>query len=125
MRNRINIVLPETTVRAIARLAKPGERSRFIDRAVQHYVATRSTEALRARLEKAAIRDRDLDHQVAEDWLAVDRETWERLEATEKAKKPATRVVGKSSSLRSTLPSAGKSKRPGPRSSSKTTYLTG
>jgi hypothetical protein len=36
---------------------------------------------LREQLERAAVRDRDLDRQVAEDWLAVDRETWEQLEA--------------------------------------------
>jgi len=31
MNKRINIVLPETTIRIINRLAKPGHRSRFID----------------------------------------------------------------------------------------------
>ena len=46
MAQRINIILPEATVRTIDRLARPGQRSRFIDRAVQHYVATASAEAL-------------------------------------------------------------------------------
>jgi hypothetical protein len=102
MNRRLNIVLPETTVRTIARLAKPGERSRFIDRAVRHYVATQSTEALRAQLEQTAVRDRDLDREVAEDWLAVDQEIWQRLDQAEKHRKPAFQSVGRSSSRRST-----------------------
>jgi CopG family transcriptional regulator / antitoxin EndoAI len=50
MSKRINIVLPEATVHTIDRLSKPGERSRFINQAVQHFVAHRSSEAVRARL---------------------------------------------------------------------------
>ena len=76
MSKRINIVLPEATVQTIDRMAKPGQRSRFINTAIQHYVANRSAEALRAQLERAAVRDRDLDHDVAQDWFAVDHETW-------------------------------------------------
>ena len=64
MGKRINIVLPETTIRTIDGMAKPGQRSRFIDEAVQYFVANRSAEALRAQLERAAIRDRDLDREV-------------------------------------------------------------
>ena len=65
MRKRINIVLPEATVSTIDRLVKPGERSRFIDLAVQHYVSHRSAEALRNQMEQTAIRDRDLDVEIA------------------------------------------------------------
>jgi hypothetical protein len=36
--------------------------------------------ALRARLERAAVRDRDLDREIATDWLAADRETWQGLD---------------------------------------------
>ena len=72
MTTRINIVLPESRVREIDRLVKPGERSRFIDRAVQHYIATRSPNALESRLAETAERDRDLDREVANDWFSVD-----------------------------------------------------
>jgi len=41
-------------------------------------VANRSVEALRAQLERSAVRDRDLDREIAADWLAVDQETWKR-----------------------------------------------
>jgi CopG family transcriptional regulator/antitoxin EndoAI len=84
MTKRINIVLPEDTLRTIDRMARPGQRSRFIQKAVQHYVATASPEALQERLKQAAIRDRDLDMETANDWSAVDREQWQRLEDQER-----------------------------------------
>jgi CopG family transcriptional regulator / antitoxin EndoAI len=109
MSKRINIVLPEATVQTIDRMAKPGQRSRFINAAVQHYVANRSAEALRAQLERAAVRDRDLDREVAADWFAVDHETWKKLDVQPMAqKKPATRGGAKSTSRRSIRPSAGR-----------------
>ena len=77
MTKRINVIFPETTIRTIDRIAKPGERSRFINRAVEHYVATQSVEAVRKRLEITAIRDRDLDREIAHDWFGVDQETWQ------------------------------------------------
>ena len=102
---RINIVLPEATVQTIDRMAKPGQRSRFINTAVQHFVANRSVEALRTQLERAAVRDRDLDREVAADWFAVDHETWKKLdEQPMTQKKPATRGGGKSTSRRSIRP---------------------
>jgi predicted transcriptional regulator len=80
MSKRINIVLSEKTVRRLDRVTKPGERSRFIDAAVCHYIDHQSTDAVRARLESAAIRDRDLDHEIAQDWFAVDQEEWKKLD---------------------------------------------
>src|SRR5258706_16052417 len=102
MSKRLNIVLPEATVQTIDRMVKPGQRSRFINQAVVHFVANRSVEALRRRLELAAVRDRDLDREAAADWLAVDRQTWRQLEAPEAARRPATRSGAKSTSRRST-----------------------
>lgn len=109
MSKRINIVLPEATIQTIDRMAKPGQRSRFIDTAVQHYVANQSVEALTAQLERAAVRDRDLDREVAADWFAVDHETWKNFdEQPMTRKKPATRGGAKSISRRSIQPSAGR-----------------
>ena len=101
MSKRLNIVLPEATVQTIDRMARPGQRSRFIDQAVRHFVAHRSTEALRAQLERAAVRDQDLDREVASDWRAVDQELWQRLDKAE-LPKPGIRSVEKSTSPRST-----------------------
>ncbi len=101
MNRRINIVLPEGTIRTIDRMVKPGERSRFINNAVQHFVANRSSEALRARLEETTIRDRDLERETAAEWAAVDYESWQRIDEPEPARKPITPSGAKSTSQRS------------------------
>jgi len=102
MAKRINVILPEATVKTIDRLARPGQRSRFIDRAVQHYVNTASPEALQERLKQAAIRDRDLDLEIANDWSAVDQAQWDKLEKQERQRAKAGRNEVKSTSRRST-----------------------
>jgi CopG family transcriptional regulator/antitoxin EndoAI len=99
MSKRINIVLPTATIQTIDRLAKPGMRSKFIKTAVEHYVANKSTEALRAQLERAAVRDRDLDREIAEDWFAVDQEAWQKLDNPKAQSIPS---AAKSTSRRST-----------------------
>ena len=80
MAKRINVILPEATIRTIDRLTQPGQRSRFIERAVEHYVNTAGPEALQERLKQAALRDRDLDLEISSDWFAVDGEQWQKLE---------------------------------------------
>jgi CopG family transcriptional regulator/antitoxin EndoAI len=82
MAKRINVILAENTVRTIDRLSRPGQRSRFIERAVQHYVATASPEALQERLKHAAIRDQDLDLEIATDWFSVDQEQWKKRDGS-------------------------------------------
>jgi hypothetical protein len=49
------------------------------------------SEALRAQLERAVVRDRDLDREISGDWLAVDRETGERLDGRKRAARGAKR----------------------------------
>jgi hypothetical protein len=100
MSRRVNIVLPEGTLRTIDRMVKPGGRSRFINQAVVHFVAHQSAEALRTQLERAAIRDRDLDREVMADWFAVDKEAWHKLDIAEPGRKPAGRDAARSTSRR-------------------------
>jgi CopG family transcriptional regulator/antitoxin EndoAI len=102
MTKRINIVLPESTIRTLDRIVRPGERSRFINQAVQHFVTYRSAEALRTRLEHATIRDRDLDREIAADWFSVDKEAWQRLDIKKEENTPHTRGAAKSTSRPST-----------------------
>lgn len=101
MAKRINVILPEATIRTLDRLARPGQRSRLIERAVQHYVNTASAEALEERLKQAAIRDRDLDMEIARDWFAVDQAQWHKLDEQEKRQAPVGRKEVKSTSRRS------------------------
>jgi hypothetical protein len=102
MAKRINVILPEATLRTIDRLTRPGQRSRFIERAVRHYVTTASPEALQERLKLAAIRDQGLDLEIASDWFAVDREQWQELQAREDRQVPTGPKEAKSTSRRST-----------------------
>jgi len=46
----------------------------------------RRPEAQRAQLEIAAVRDRNLDREIASDWSAVDGETWRRLDGPKRRK---------------------------------------
>jgi hypothetical protein len=99
MAKRINVMLPETTIRTLDRLSKPGERSRFINKAVLHYAATRSAEGLREQLKQSAIRDRDLDREIADEWVAVDYESWQQLDIEGNRNRGAGR-----NAVKSTLP---------------------
>jgi hypothetical protein len=99
---RINVILPDATVHALNRVARPGQRSRFIQRSVEHYIATAGPEALRARLKQAAIRDRDLDQEIAKDWFAVDQEQWQQLDHPEKPPRVRGPKEAKSTSRSST-----------------------
>lgn len=96
MAKRINVVLQDETAKAVARAAKPGERSRFIDQAIQFYASTHGAEAIRARLKSAALRDRDLNEAIARDWFAVDREAWQTVERAEREGRRSTRNAEKS-----------------------------
>jgi hypothetical protein len=84
-------------------MARPGQRSRFIQSAVLHYFATASPEALQERLKQASLRDQDLDLEIANVWFAVDQEQWQRLEDQER-QQPTGRSGVKSTSRRSTRP---------------------
>lgn len=77
MAKRINVILQDETIKTVERSAKPGEHSRFIDRAVRYYAAMHSSATLHERLRSAALRDRDLAEEIAHDWFAVDNETWQ------------------------------------------------
>jgi CopG family transcriptional regulator / antitoxin EndoAI len=102
MSKRVNIVLAEGTLRTMDRMVKPGERSRFINQAVEYFIAHQSAEALRTQLERAAIRDRDLDREVAADWFAVDSEAWQQLNIGEPGHNASGRNGARSTSRRST-----------------------
>jgi CopG family transcriptional regulator/antitoxin EndoAI len=78
MHRRINITLPEATVRLLNRVAPKGDRSRLIAKAVSHYVAAAGRTQLRKQLKEGAIRRAERDRQLAADWFALDEEAWPR-----------------------------------------------
>lgn len=71
MNRRLNITLPEITVRRIDRLAKKGERSRLIDEAVNRYLEQVGRATLRKRLQEGARKRAERDLHLTEEWFAL------------------------------------------------------
>ena len=77
MHRRINISLPEDTLALIDRVAKPGDRSRFIDEAIKHYVQEVGRSTLRKQLQEGALRRAKRDLALAEEWFGLDEDVWQ------------------------------------------------
>jgi CopG family transcriptional regulator/antitoxin EndoAI len=101
MSKRLNIILPDATVRILDRVTAKGDRSRFISQAVLHYVQTHGAANLRERLKQGALANAKLDLEIAEDWFPVEQEAWQRLDREERAAK-TSRGGAKSTSRRLT-----------------------
>jgi CopG family transcriptional regulator/antitoxin EndoAI len=78
MHRRVNITLPEETIRLIDRVAAKGDRSRLIAEAVRRYVGARGRAELRRRLREGAVRRAERDLQLVADWFSLDEEAWQR-----------------------------------------------
>ena len=112
MSKRVNIILPDATLKVLDRVAAKGDRSRFISEAVLHYVQTRGAENLRERLKQGALANAKLDIEIAEEWFPVEQEAWQRLDREERAGK-TSHGAAKSSSRRPTRRQGTKSRKPG------------
>jgi CopG family transcriptional regulator/antitoxin EndoAI len=77
MSKRINIVLPETTIKVLDRVAPKGERSRFISQAVLHYVASVGKQRLREQLKAGYQANADDSLTIASDWFPIEEEAEE------------------------------------------------
>jgi CopG family transcriptional regulator / antitoxin EndoAI len=75
-RKRINITLPERTIRLLDRIAEKGERSKLIDQAVHFYAERQSRDRLRQLLREGAQRRAQRDLALAEDWFDLEEEAW-------------------------------------------------
>ncbi len=89
MSKRLNIVLPEKTVSVLDRLTTKGNRSRFIDRAVLHYVETHGKQNLREQLAAGYRANAERDLGMAAEWFPLEEEAWQTFESSRKPKKPA------------------------------------
>lgn len=72
MNKRLNITLPERTVRLMDRVVPKGQRSRLIDQAVTRYVEEEGRANLRELLRESAKARAERDLQLAEEWFALD-----------------------------------------------------
>lgn len=73
---RINISLPEETLRLLDRVADKGDRSRLIDEAVRYYIDDKGRRELKKRLKEGAIRRAPRDLQLTEEWFPLEEEAW-------------------------------------------------
>jgi CopG family transcriptional regulator/antitoxin EndoAI len=89
MSKRINIILPDATVAVLDRVASKGTRSRFIDRAVRHYVETHGRARLRDQLKAGYRANAERDLAMAAEWFPLEEEAWHAFEASGKPKKSA------------------------------------
>lgn len=74
---RINIILPEETIRVLDRVAPKGTRSRLISDAVLHYVATRGKSNLAEQLKAGYKANAARDLAIAEEWFPLEEEAWQ------------------------------------------------
>jgi CopG family transcriptional regulator / antitoxin EndoAI len=87
MSKRINIILPDATVAVLDRVATKGARSRFIDRAVRHYVETQGRESLREQLKAGYRANAERDLEMTARWFPLEEEAWATFEASRKTRK--------------------------------------
>jgi CopG family transcriptional regulator / antitoxin EndoAI len=76
MNRRLNITLPEQTVKLIDRVVSKGQRSRLIDRAVKRYIEEESRTNLRKQLADSYTANARLDQELAEQWFPLEHEAW-------------------------------------------------
>ena len=88
MNKRINIVLPDTTVSVLDRVATKGARSRFIDRAVLHYIETQGKHSLREQLAAGYRANAARDLAIAAEWFPIEEEAWKTSGTSGKPEKP-------------------------------------
>ena len=81
VRKRVNISLPEETLRLLDRVAKQGERSALITEAVTAYLGERRRKAFRDRLRQGALVRAERDRRLAEEWFPLEEDAWERGKA--------------------------------------------
>ena len=86
MNKRINIILPQTTVAVLDRVAAKGNRSALIDRAIKHYVKTEGQQNLRERLKQEAIVNSERDLQMAAEWFPLEEEAWKTAQGKKRKK---------------------------------------
>jgi CopG family transcriptional regulator/antitoxin EndoAI len=81
MSKRINIMLPERTLAVLDRVAPRGSRSRFVSRAVLHYVETQAKRSLRERLKAGYLASADENLRIAAEWFPLEEEAWQTSRA--------------------------------------------
>ncbi len=85
MSKRINIVLPDTTVKVLDRVAPKGDRSRFISEAVLHYVETVGKKSLKEQLKAGYQANAARNLEITTEWFPLEEETGARAKGSPSA----------------------------------------
>jgi CopG family transcriptional regulator/antitoxin EndoAI len=78
MQQRINVSLPEETVKLIDRVTRKGNRSRLIDAAVRHYVRSVGRAKLQDQLAEGYRKLAKSSLETAAEWFPLDEEAWRK-----------------------------------------------
>jgi CopG family transcriptional regulator/antitoxin EndoAI len=84
---RINIVLPETTVKVLDRVAPKGNRSHFISQAILHYVDTVGKQNLKEQLKAGYRTNAEENLKIAVQWFPLEEEAWKVRPSARKGRK--------------------------------------
>jgi len=85
MSKRINVLLPDTTIQVLERVATKGTRSRLVSDAVLYYVRARGKENLREQLKAGYLANAAENLTIAAEWFPVEEQAWQK--ATRAGKK--------------------------------------
>jgi CopG family transcriptional regulator / antitoxin EndoAI len=78
MHRRINVTLPEETVRLMDRVSERGDRSKLINEAVRRYIKEIGRANLRRRLQEGYLHTAESDLRLSEEWFLLDEEAWQK-----------------------------------------------
>jgi metal-responsive CopG/Arc/MetJ family transcriptional regulator len=78
MSKRINLMLPDETLAVLERVTRRGGRSRFVSRAVLHYVQSHGKQNLRERLKAGYQAHAQENLQMALEWFPLEEEAWQK-----------------------------------------------
>jgi CopG family transcriptional regulator / antitoxin EndoAI len=78
MSKRINVMLPNETLAVLDRVTTRGSRSRFVSRAVLHYVKSHAKQNLRECLKAGYQANAQENLKIALDWFPLEEEAWQK-----------------------------------------------
>lgn len=87
MSKRINVILPERTLAVLDRVASKGNRSRFISKAVIHYIESHGKQTLREQLKAGYEANAEESLKMALEWFPLEEEVWSGPRHTSKKRK--------------------------------------
>ena len=77
---RINITLPQNTVRLLEKTVKKGGRSNFLNRAIKFYIGEVGRSNLKKLLKERALARQEDDLRLAEEWFNLENEAWSKID---------------------------------------------